>query len=447
MSRPPLTLVGGGAQVPGIGAALELGVLGVALTLVVSWMAQLPGAFHDLGRFQLLYLVAFALYALAVLRLGRWAALPHVGWAVLAVTLATRAAFLAAPPSLSGDLFRYVWEGKVLAHGFDPYRLSPADPALAALRDPAIHPYINHPALAAIYPPLALAGYAAVAAISPSVLALKLWCVMNEIALVVVLLAWMKRRGTSPAQVLVYAWNPLVIVEFAGSAHNDPAGMLWLALALMWAERRPIASAWALAAGVLTKLAPLMAVPFLILRYPWRARAIAFVSLAAGLGAYIVWTRHPASGLAEYGGAWRNNELAFHYLALWTGSDAAARVIAAAAVAAVIGFALARGTVPERATQLGFRTALLLSPVFHPWYLGWTLMFEPLKPSWPWLILSLTMILNYGVFQTPAAGRSFHLSLTWRWIEYGIPLAVAIAMFLARRAPPRRRLRSVASAA
>ena len=120
-----------------------------------------------------------------------------------------------------------------------------------------------------------------------------------------------------------------------------------------------------------------------------------------GLG-FGIW----ASGLAAYGGNWRNNELAFHYLALWTGSDTVARAIAAAAVAAVLGFALARGTAPERATLLGFRTALLLSPVVHPWYLGWTLMFEPLKPSWPWLILSLTMILNYGVFATPAAGRA-----------------------------------------
>ncbi len=447
MSRPPLTLVEGGAHPPGIAAALELGVLGTALTLVVSWMANLPGAFHDLGRFQLLYVVAFALYALAVLRLPRWSALPHVGWAVLAVTLATRAAFLAAPPSLSGDLFRYVWEGKVLAHGFDPYALSPADPALAALRDSAIHPFVNHPELSAIYPPLALAGYAAVAALSPSVMAIKLWCLLNEIALVVVLLAWMKRRDLSPANVLVYAWNPLVIVEFAGSAHNDPAGMLWLALALMWVERRPIASALAIAAGVLTKLAPLMAVPFLVLRFPWRARVIAFVSIGAGLGAYLAWTRHPDSGLSAFGGSWRNNELLFHYLALWTGSDSIARAVAASGVAAVIGFALARGTAPERATQLGFRTALLLSPVFHPWYLGWALMFEPLKPSWPWLVLSLTMILNYGVFHTPAAGRSFHLPLAWRWVEYGIPLAVAIALFVARRAQPRRRLRSVASAA
>src|SRR5687768_7089583 len=126
MARPPLQLIEGGPRPPGLSGAVELGALGIALTLVVTFMARLPRAFHDLGRFQVLYVAAFALYALAVVRLNRWAQLPRVGWVVLAVALATRAAFLATPPSLSGDLYRYLWEGQVLAHGFDPYRLSPA---------------------------------------------------------------------------------------------------------------------------------------------------------------------------------------------------------------------------------------------------------------------------------------------------------------------------------
>ena len=69
-----------------------------------------------------------------------------------------------------------------------------------------------------------------------------------------------------------------------------------------------------LAAGVLTKLAPLMALPFLVRYWSWRARLTAFVSIAGGLGAYVLLTRHPASGLTAFGGSWRNNELAFHYL-------------------------------------------------------------------------------------------------------------------------------------
>ncbi len=53
-----------------------------------------------------------------------------------------RAMILFAPPN-STDVYRYVWDGRVQAHGISPYRYVPADPALAQLRDPDIYPEIN----------------------------------------------------------------------------------------------------------------------------------------------------------------------------------------------------------------------------------------------------------------------------------------------------------------
>ena len=71
--------------------------------------------------------------------------------------------------------------------------------------------------------------------------------------------------------------------------------------------------------------------------------------------------------------------------------------------------------------------------MLHPWYLGWVLAFEPIGLSGPWLLLSLTAVLNYGVLATPAEGRGFHLSLAWRWVEYGAPLALALLLALQAR--------------
>jgi hypothetical protein len=68
----------------------------------------------------------------------------------------------------------------------------------------------------------------------------------------------------------------------------------------------------------------------------------------------------------------------------------------------------------------------------HPWYLGWTLMFEPLAPSAPWLLLSLTATLNYGALRAPAEGSSFHPGLALRWLEYGLPLTLALTLALIR---------------
>lgn len=419
------------------GAALELLALGAGLTLTMVWLARLPSWFENLGTLQVLAAVAFGFFAIALVRRARYRTIPRAGVVVFAVALASRAALFPVPPSLSFDLHRYLWEGRVAAAGADPYRKSPDDPALAPLRDRQ-WAAINHKHLSAIYPPLAIAGYALVARLSPTVPAFKLWVVLHDLALVVVLIAWTRRVTGSAIGAIAYAWNPLVLIEYAGSGHNDPTALFWMALALMIARSRPTLSAVSLALGSLVKLAPLIALPFLFVRWPWRARIAALALLLPGLVFYWLETRATYSGLIAFWGTWRNNELLFHYLEEWTGRFATARAITLVILAAVIAYALWRRWAPARGARLAFRTATLAAPVFHPWYLGWTLVLEPLAPSAPWLLLSLTAFLNYGVLSTPIEGRSFHLPLGWRWIEYGLPAALAAVLALSRRARARR---------
>ena len=251
--------------------------------------------------------------------------------------------------------------------------------------------------------------------------------------LVALLCAWCERRTGSAAGAIAYAWNPLAILEYAGSGHNDPTAMVWLAAAFLLAEARPTLSALALAAGVMVKFAPLVALPYLMRRWPWRARLTALLLATAGLAFFWAETRGADSGARAFWATWRNNELLFHYLERWSGSFTLARALALAAVAAVCAWLWVRVSSNERATRDALRALTLASPVLHPWYLGWTLMFEPLAPSAPWLLLSLTATLNYGALRAPAEGSAFHPSLALRWIEYGLPLALALALALIGR--------------
>jgi hypothetical protein len=410
------------------GPALELALLGVALTLIAVLMARLPSWIQALRAFQILYLLAFAVYALALLRLPRYGALPRIGGVVLAVALAARLALLATPPSLSDDIYRYVWEGRVLLHGGNPWTQSPLDPALIALRDARIYPAVNHPALATIYPPLAEAGFALVSALSPTIVAMKAWVIAHDLALVALLIAMLRRQGRSPAWAVVYAWNPRVLVEYAGSGHNDPTAMLWLLVAIAAARRRPMVSAAALGAGVLIKLAPLLALPFLWRWWSWRARALALSLLVTGLGGFAWLTRGANSGLHVYWDTWRNNALLFELVERGIGSFRTARTLGVIVVLGVALLAIARRWSATRAARAAFKSALLVSPVAHPWYQGWFLMFEPWAPSAPWILLSATAVLSYGVFATPAAGLNFHLPLSGRLMEYGAPALLALGL-------------------
>ena len=436
--RPRLELIHGGARVrPSLGPALELMGLGTGLTLAAVLMARLPSWRAELGTFQALYVAAFAFYAIAVWRSTRDA--PAIATSVvLVVALAARVALLPVTPSLSDDIYRYVWEGRVIAAGHDPYRSSPQAPELEPLRDEQVFPRINHPELSTVYPPLALTGFALVAWLSPSVWAMKLWILLHDLALVWLLVYWVRGRGLDATAAIAYAWSPLVLTEFAGSGHHDPTAMVWLVAALMWAERRPVFSAAALAIAVLTKLAPIVALPFVWRSWNTRARVVATVMIGAGLTFFFIETRGADSGLTVYWRTWSNNELLFHYLAAFTGEAAWARLLALGLVAVLV-VSLAWRRVPHPlAVRATLRAGLIASPVAHPWYFAWALLLEPLGRSPGWLLLSLTCVLSYGLFAPPSVGGNFHLPLSWRWIEYGVPLTIAAIAAWTRRRSRRR---------
>ncbi len=431
--RPRLERVEGGAGAPPRGASWELAAIAIGLVAVMTLASALPSWRVELRAFQGLMAVAFAFHFLALLRLRRDRNLPHVATLILVVAFAMRAAVFPVEPSLSDDVHRYLWEGRVVAAGRDPYRHAPNAPELASLRDDELHPRVNHPGLATIYPPLAMAGFALMAKVMPGLAGWKLWVLLHDLALCAVLAWWCRKRGGSALPSIVYAWNPLIVVEFVGQAHHDPTALLWLVVALAIADRRPMLSAAALAASVMIKLVPLLALPLLWRDWPTRARVLAVSLILPGLALFAWLTRGADSGLAAFAASWRNNDALFTPLAAALG-DPVARVAAIALVLGVIAAALWRRSSTTQSTRDAFRAMLLLGPVLHPWYMGFALVWEPLRLSWAWWALSATVLLSYGVLASPPEGGAFHLPLVWRFVEFGLPLAIAVgAWFLQRR--------------
>ena len=224
------------------------------------------------------------------------AAEPASLWLVGGVALAMRALVLTAPPFLSSDLYRYVWDGRVQAAGINPYRYIPADPALASLRDTAIYPHINRRDYApTIYPPTAQLIFRAVSSISRTTLAIRLATIAFEALAVACLAVLLARAGLPPARVLIYAWNPLAVWSFAGNGHVDALAVGLIALALLLhAARREALTGAVLAAAILVKLIPVAIAPalwrFARLRMPLACLAtiLALYAIYAGAGARVL---------------------------------------------------------------------------------------------------------------------------------------------------------------
>ena len=191
--------------------------------------------------------------------------------AILVLAVLMRLVLLPAP-TVSTDIFRYVWDGRVQGEFVNPYRYIPSDPALAYLRDEAIYPSINRKSYApTIYPPLAQMVFFLATRVAETLTVMKAAMVLFEALTVWGIICLLKARGLSPARVVLYAWHPLPLWEFAGSGHIDAVSTALLVLAFVAADRRsPVWTGVALALGAVAKFFPIAVGPALWRRWDWR---------------------------------------------------------------------------------------------------------------------------------------------------------------------------------
>jgi alpha-1,6-mannosyltransferase len=133
--------------------------------------------------------------------------------------------FLRVPAGDDDDIHRYVWDGHLQRLGYNPYLVVPSDPAAQGLHSLETR-NLNNPDLPSPYPAGAEFFFRAVTAIQESTFALKVAFVVCEFAIVFVLLDLLRCTGQGAHLVLVFAWNPLLPVEVAGSGHIDIVGAL-----------------------------------------------------------------------------------------------------------------------------------------------------------------------------------------------------------------------------
>ncbi len=251
-------------------ANAALVVLGALLLLLCF-----KGAHDQNVQRMVTYLAGFAgmvaLYGVAAWVVCR----APVARSTLVLGLAFAGLFRVAPLTtdtyLSTDLYRYIWDGRMQANGVNPYRFVPGDWHLEHLRDGAIYPHINRRNYAkTVYPPGSQTVFLLCTRLGESVTVMRLTTVFFE-AVAVWLLAWTLVAYGLPAQrVLLYAWHPLCVWEFAGGGHQD--ALLLAALAgLLLAHRRgwPMTAGFALGCAVLTKLYPVILFPALYRKFRW----------------------------------------------------------------------------------------------------------------------------------------------------------------------------------
>jgi hypothetical protein len=373
---------------------------GVAfLAAALAW----PGLQVRLGflAFELVFAVQLVAFGAAAWWVWRKRTVgKHALFAVLAFAVLFRLALLPSRPALSDDIYRYIWDGRVQSVGVNPYRYTPEDEALRSLRDTEAFPSINRRSYArTIYPPGAQALFLLSHAIAGDhVVGMKALFLAFDLATIALLTFVLRRRGEDPCRVVLYAWHPMPLWEFAQTGHVDAVALTFTVAAFaMVGFRRYTLGGALLGVATLVKFYPAAALPALARERPLRVAASMIATIAIG---YIPYLRVGARVLGflptyfeEEGFQSGDRYLPLSVARLVMPVPTWVYVAFAAALVSVIAWKTLRDRAIHPATPFG--SLLLLVTPHYAWYAAWLLPLVCLEFSTVWLYVGSVFALRY----------------------------------------------------
>lgn len=200
---------------------------------------------------------------------------------LITVGVLFRLSLLISSPELSDDFFRFIWDGRILIAGGNPYEHLPtvligADEVLKIGLTPELFQGLNSKQYFTVYPPVSQVVYGLGAflggdSIAGSIFWMRIVLLLAEIGVMVILAKLLAHLKRPVHWLMWYTWNPLVIVETVGNLHFEGLMLFFILLAIFLALKdKLMLSAVALGLAVSTKLIPLMLVPFFFYHWGWK---------------------------------------------------------------------------------------------------------------------------------------------------------------------------------
>lgn len=365
----------------------------------------------------------FLFAALGVLGVALVCAMPRLrGWRLAVFGIWIPAVLLRMfllPAAMSDDVNRYLWEGRLVAEGISPYAQAGDAESLVDYRD-SYWEGMNHKDKPTAYPPLVELIFAAVTLVKYHPVAFKLIFVMADLLVLAAVLSLLRRRGLSAAYAGFYAFNPVVLVSFAVEAHFDAlmlAALVWAVWAFETGRKSWAMVFISVATGLKWITLPLL--PFFL--GPLEFKRTVWLSLVScvvlALPALVFWDSLPAllAGLLEFGGTRSFNGPAYDTLLLGLNLP---RSFCSAIVLGLFGAIVLWRWLKRADSSIDAQcrwvlgALIIFSPTVHFWYLAWILPFVALRPSLPWLCLSVSSAAYFLVWSNDVWG----LSVGQRWL-------------------------------
>jgi len=369
---------------------------------------------------------------------------------LLILSIVFRVIFLFSIPNLSQDFYRFIWDGRMIFEGFNPYLYLPetfiteqnypvneAKELYKGMGTLNGSHYTNYPPINQLW--FLIGALFSNNSILGAVVVLRSLIIFADIGIIQIGTKLLQKLNLDTKNIYLYALNPFIIIELTGNLHFEPVMLFFLVWALYKLHQQKwIISAILIALSVSAKLIPLFFLPLFFQWFTHKKTTLSFYKLLLFYGIIITTTlilflpfysNQLISNYTDSVGLWFKNfefNASFYYIFreigyLFRGYNEIA-IIGKILPTLSVTFLLILTFLRDNKKTEKLITAMLFSLSFyyfmsttvHPWYLATLIILSVFTRFKFPIIWSIAIILSYQTY----ANTPWKENLTFVFFEY-----------------------------
>lgn len=359
----------------------------------------------------------------------------HNFWVLAALALIYRLLFLFSFPNLSQDFYRFIWDGRLIAHRWNPFAHIPqelygnpdfhiqqATQLLKGMGNLSAGHFSNYPPVSQLI--FAISGFLFPGNILGSLMSMRFFLILADLGSLYFGAKLLKELKLPEYRIFWYILNPFVIIELTGNLHFEGLMVFFLILSIyLLLKRNWFFSAVFFGLAISVKLLPLIFVPLLFNYFRKNSNLVNLQLYYLLVGLTVVLTFIPfyspevVSNFMSSVGLWFGKfefNASIYYIVRWIGFqvkgyniiETAGKILPLISIAFILFLSFFRKnhTLRQLIENMLFASTfyLLLSTTVHPWYLTVPLMLSIFTRFRYMIVWSAVIVFSYFAYSNPA---------------------------------------------